>query len=78
MMDQIESTQQNTYRIRVKETLDCHFDDWMGNLTLTPQENGETLIVGSFTDQPALRGFLEQLWNLNITVITVERIDNED
>lgn len=77
-MDQIESTQQNTYRIRVKETLDCHIGDWMSNLTLTPQENGETLIVGSFTDQPALRGFLEQLWNLNITVITVERIDNED
>jgi len=67
----------NTYRIRVKEILDHRFTDWLENLSLMPQENGETILVGSFTDQPALRGFLDQLWNLNITVITVERIENE-
>ena len=74
-MDQQDTNQSNTYRIRVKETLDNKFAEWIGNLTLTPQENGETLLVGTFTDQPALRGFLDQLWNLNITVITVERIE---
>jgi hypothetical protein len=77
MMEHYESDQSNTYRIRVKETLDRPFADWLGNLTFIPQESGETLLVGSFTDQPALRGFLDQLWNLNITVITVERIENE-
>jgi hypothetical protein len=76
-MEQHESQPSNTYRIRVKETLDRHFDAWMDDLTFIPQENGETLLVGFFTDQPALRGFLDQLWNLNITVITVERIENE-
>jgi hypothetical protein len=78
MMDQNTPNQQNTYRIRVKETLEHYFTDWLGSLSLIPQENGETLIVGSFSDQPALRGFLEQLWNLNITVINVERIENEN
>jgi len=77
-MDQNTPNQQNTYRIRVKETLDHSFTDWLGSLSLIPQENGETLIIGSFSDQPALRGFLEQLWNLNITVINVERIKNEN
>jgi len=77
-MDQKNTNQSNTYRIRVKETLDRRVTDWIGHLTLIPQENGETLLVGSFTDQPALRGFLDQLWNLNITVITVERIENEN
>ena len=77
-MEQSESHQSNTYRIRVAETLDRHFTNWLGNLTIIPQENGETLLVGSFSDQPALRGFLDQLWNLNITVITVERIENEN
>jgi len=76
-MDQEDTHQSITYRIRVKETLDRHLTDWIGHLTLIPQENGETILVGSFTDQPALRGFLDQLWNLNITVITVERIENE-
>ena len=76
-MEQNKSYQSNTYRILVKESLDQNITDWYGDLTIIPQENGETLLVGSFTDQPALRGFLEQLWNLNITVITVERIENE-
>jgi hypothetical protein len=78
MMEQNNSNLNNRYRIRVKETLDRHFIDWLGNLTIIPQENGETLLIGAFADQPALRGFLEQLWNLNITVITVERIENEN
>jgi hypothetical protein len=76
-MDQKKSYQSNTYRILVKENLDHPISDWYGDLTIIPQANGETLLVGSFTDQPALRGFLDQLWNLNITVITVERIENE-
>jgi len=77
-MEQNASNPSSTYRIRVKETLTPHFADWLGDLTLLPQENGETILLGSFTDQPALRGFVDQLWNLNITVITVERIENEN
>ena len=77
-MHQDEPRLSNTYRIRVKETLATQFADWLGNLTLLAQPNGETILTGSFTDQPALRGFLDQLWNLNITVITVERIENEN
>ena len=57
--------------------MDRHFADWLNNLTILPQVNGETLLIGTFTDQPALRGFLDQLWNLNVTVITVERIEDE-
>jgi hypothetical protein len=76
-MEQYESLRKNTYQIRVKEIIDHNFADWLDNLTLIPQENGETLLIGSFTDQSALRGFLDQLWNLNITVISVERIENE-
>jgi hypothetical protein len=76
-MEQNQTNQSNTYRIRVKETLDCQFTDWLGNMAIHSQDNGNTLLVGSFPDQPALRGFLDQLWNLNITVISVERIENE-
>ncbi len=75
-MEKDKSDLSNTYHVRVKETLDLHFADWLDNLTFIPQKNGETLFIGSFTDQSALRGFLDQLWNLNITVITVERIVN--
>jgi len=73
-----ESDRGNTYRIRVKEALDHRFMDWFSDLTLIPQEDGKTLLVGPFTDQSALRGLLDQLWNFNITVLSVERIENKN
>jgi hypothetical protein len=77
-MDQDLSQQIDKYRILVKECLDRKMIDWFGDLTITPIENGGTMLSGTFPDQPALRGFLEQLWNLNITVITVEKVQNEN
>ena len=51
--------------------------DWFGDLTITLLQNGETMLVGQFTDQSALRGFLDQLWDLNLTVLSVEVVDNQ-
>ena len=75
MSESKESDQENPYRIKVKETLDRRFTDWFDDLTVIPLENGGTLLVGRFADQPALRGFLDQLWNRNFTVLSVERIE---
>jgi hypothetical protein len=75
MMDQNNISP--NYKIRIKETLHHSYSDWLEDLAVLPQENGDTLLIGSFPDQPALRGFIDQLWNLNITVISVERIENE-
>ena len=73
-----ESDRETTYHIRIKESLDQNFTDWLGDLTLIPLEDGKTLLVGPFVDQSALRGLLNQLWNLNITVISVDKIENEN
>ena len=63
----------STYQIRIKGALPLSLTDWFGDIKILPQENGELLLVGQFLDQPALRGFLENLWNLNITIVSVER-----
>ncbi len=65
------------YRIRLKGLLDRSTMNWFGGIAIIPQEKGETLLEGRFIDQAALRGFLEQLWNLNFTILLVERVDNE-
>ena len=75
-MELNKSERGNIYRIKLKETLEGRIAASFGDLTVTPLENGETLLVGPFADQPALRGFLDQLWNLNFTVLSVERIEN--
>ena len=68
----------NIYQIKIKENLEATVTDWFGGLTFTPLDNGGTLLTGSFPDQPALRGFLDQLWNLNFTVLSVDRIENQN
>lgn len=78
MMELKGSDQGHTYRITVKETLNRQRTDWFDDLTVIPVENGETVLVGRFADQPALRGLLDQLWNRNLTVLSVERIVNEN
>ena len=64
-----------TYRIKIKEDLDPGVTEWFGGLTVTHGDDGGTLLVGRFPDQPALRGFLDQLWNLNFTVLSVDRVE---
>lgn len=72
-----KSNQGNIYQIKVKETLNPASMNWFGDVTVAAQENGETLLSAKFADQPALRGFLDQLWNRNFTILYLERIENE-
>jgi hypothetical protein len=72
-----KSNHTHTYVIRVKETINPITLDWFVELKIIHQENGETVLVGQFADQPALRGLLDQLWNLNLTVLSVERMDEQ-
>jgi len=76
-MAPIKSTHGSTYRIRLQGAMDLTTIDWFGGITVLPQEPGETLLVGQFPDQAALRGFLDHLWNLNFTILSVERIKNQ-
>jgi hypothetical protein len=39
-------------------------------------EDGGSLLTGLFPNQPALRSFLDHLWNLNFTVVSVEKVGN--
>ena len=75
-MTQKRIDQGSTYRIRLRGALSSPTTDWFGDITIIPQENDETLLVGQFADQAALRGFLDQLWNLNFTILSLERVEN--
>jgi hypothetical protein len=68
----------NTYRIRIKEVLDRSAADLFDDINIFPQGNGETLLVGQFADQSALRGLLDQLWNFNFTILSVNQNENKN
>jgi hypothetical protein len=76
-MNEKKANEAATYQIKLKGILRHPLVDWLEDIQVIPQEHSKTLLVGRFADQAALRGLLDQLWNLNFTVLSLERIENE-
>jgi len=71
-----------TYRVRVKGYLDNSWSDRMGGMEISPidqVEGGpETILVGWLPDQAALCGVLNALYNLHLSLQSVELIRLEE
>ena len=63
------------YEIRVRGHLDEHWADWFGSLTLTLQDNGDTLLAGPVVDQAALHGLLRKVRDLGLPLLAIRRIE---
>jgi hypothetical protein len=63
------------YQIRLKGHRDCGWADWFGGLTISLEDNGETLITGPVRDQAALYGLLKKVRNLGLPLISVNSIE---
>ena len=70
--------QQMIYRIKIRQLLDHPLAEFIVPVSIEPLADGGTLLRGSFADQSALRGFLNQLWDLNFTVLLVEQMENRE
>lgn len=64
------------YRIVVKGVLDPMWSDWFDDLEVIYQEQGKTTLTGPVPDQAALHGILAKISNLNLPLLSVERLDN--
>lgn len=62
------------YEIKVEGHLSHQWTDWFGGLTITCEDNGDTLITGPVIDQAALYGLLKKVRDLGMTLISVNRV----
>ena len=62
------------YEIRIKGHLDDRWAAWFGGLTLTREDNGETLLTGQVVDQAALHGLLRKVRDLEMPLLSVTRV----
>lgn len=65
----------SVYELVVKEPLDPSWSEWFDGFTIAVSQNRGTKIVGFVSDQTALHGLLAKIRNLNLTVISVARIE---
>jgi hypothetical protein len=66
-----------TYQIRLKGHLGRQWGAWIEELTITLEENGETVLTGPVIDQAALYGLLRKVHNLGMPLLSVVRIEAE-
>ena len=63
--------QSTIYQIRVKGHLGSQWTDWFGGLTVTLEDNGETLLTGPVVDQAALHGLIKKVRDLGMPLVSV-------
>jgi hypothetical protein len=68
---QIDSSQSTLYQIRLKGHLGSEWTDWFGGLTITLEDNGDTLLTGPVIDQAALHGLLKKVRDLGMPLLSV-------
>jgi hypothetical protein len=62
------------YQIRIKGQLDRKWIDWFGDVSITLDENGDTLLTCPVIDQAALHGLLKKVRDLGMPLLSVNRV----
>lgn len=63
------------YQIRIEGHLGCQWTDWFGGMTITPEDDGDTLLSGPVIDQAALYSLLKKVRDLGMSLVSVMRVE---
>ena len=66
------------YQIRIKGQLNSQWTDWFDGLTITLEEDGDTLLTGPVIDQSALHGLLKKVRDLGLPLISVHQVPSPE
>jgi hypothetical protein len=63
------------YTIKIKGHLDHKWADWFDGMQIIHENDGTTTLMGTVIDQAALQGILKKIRNLNLELISVNKIN---
>jgi hypothetical protein len=72
-----QENQPTQYIIRIKNHLDSRWEHWFDGMTITHTGDGESILSGVVVDQSALLGLLEKIHDLNLTLISFQKGENQ-
>ena len=70
-----EHDEPQLYEIRLKGHLDDRWAEWFDGLTITLEEDGDTLLTGPVIDQAALHGLLKKVRDLGLPLVSVSPLE---
>jgi hypothetical protein len=70
-----DPSQPIAYQIRIKGHLGREWTDWFEGLTISLEDNGDTLLTGTVVDQAALHGLLKKVRDLGLPLVSVSPIE---
>jgi hypothetical protein len=65
------------YEIKVRGKLDNRWAEWLSGIAISSEDGAAgatTTLTASIVDQAALRGILDRIWDLNLTLISLSLV----
>lgn len=72
----IDMGQAMIYQIRIKGHLGPGWTGWFEGMTIIPEEDGNTLLIGQVVDQAALHGLIKKVRDLGMPLISVDPVES--
>jgi hypothetical protein len=69
-------SQPMVYQIRIKGHLGSQWADWFQGMTISLEDNGDTLLTGLVVDQAALHGLLKKVRDLGMPLVSVSPLEH--
>ena len=74
----MSTVNEGCYAICVEEEIDSNLLVWFEGFSIRSSKAGETVITGPVVDQSALHGLLAKIRDLNLTLISVNRVESKE
>jgi hypothetical protein len=77
MADQLEKNSSEIYEIKIYGHLDTRWSEWLYDMAITRGEDGITILRGPLPDQTVLHSVLDRIRDMNLKLISVNRITSD-